>query len=129
MARGRLTDDVGRTGRERLLTDSETISSDHVELDSIQDRVVTDRPRMRRPFAQRLSIGFARSTHINVTDRVEREQIDRVDLDVNVANWIDATDSHFWPLPQAKRDGDGACDYLVTNVSTELHRTPTDLLS
>ena len=73
-----------------------------------------DRSRMRRTFAKQLSIGFPRLTNVRVADRVEREQIDRVDLNVNVANWIDATNSHFWALPQAKGDGDGACDYLVT---------------
>jgi hypothetical protein len=54
--------------------------SDDVELDSIEDRVVTDRSRVRRTFAERLSISLARATHVIVADRVEREQVDRVDL-------------------------------------------------
>lgn len=74
---------------------------------------------MGRTFAERLSIMFARLTHVLSGDRVERDQVDRVDLNVGVADRIHTTDSHSWPLPQAKGDGDAACDDLVAELSTE----------
>jgi hypothetical protein len=92
---------------------------DHVELDSIQDRVVTDGSRMSRTFAEGLSIMFAGLTHVRSGDRVERDQVDRVDLNVGVADRIHATNSHSWPLPKAKGDGDAARDDLVAELSTE----------
>lgn len=74
---------------------------------------------MSRAFAERLSIIFAGLTHIRSGDRVERDQVDRVDLNVGVADRIHTTDSHSWPLPKAKRHGDAACDDLVAELSTE----------
>jgi hypothetical protein len=106
-------------GALRLLA----VTSDHVELDTIKDGVAPDRSRMRRAFAEGLSISLARSTHVCVADRVERDQIDRIDLDVDVAHSIYPSDSHLWPLPKPKGDGDAACDDLVAKFSTELHRT------
>jgi hypothetical protein len=94
---------------------------DDVELDSIQDRVVVDRSRVSRTLAERLSIKLAGSTHIVGADRVERDQVDRVDLNVNVPDRVHATDAHSWPLPKAKGDGDAACDYLGAQLPAELH--------
>lgn len=85
----------------------------HVELDPIEDRVVADRSRMSRPFAERLSIRFTRSTHVCRADRVEGDQVEQVDLNAGAADGIYAADPHLWPLPKAKRDGDLACDHFV----------------
>lgn len=86
---------------------------DHVELDSIQDGVVADGSRMSRTFAERLSVMFTGSTHICSADGVERHKVDRVDLNVDVADSIHAAYSHLWPLPKAKGDGYAACNYSV----------------
>jgi hypothetical protein len=92
---------------------------DDVELDSIEDRVVTDGSCMSRTCAERFSIMLAGLTYVRSGDRVERDQVDRVDLNVGVADRIHTTDSHSWPLPKAKRDGDAACEDLVAELSTE----------
>ena len=97
--------------------------SDHMELDSIEHGVITDRSRMSRAFAERLPVTLARSTHVWVADGVERDRIDRIHLNVDVANGIDAPDSHLWPLPQAKGHGEAAGTDLIAKLSTELHRT------
>ncbi len=97
--------------------------SDHMELDSIEHGVITDRSRMSRASAERLPVTLARSTHVCVADGVERDHIDRIHLNVDVAYGIYAADSHLWPLPQAKGDGDAACADLIAKLSTELHRT------
>ena len=85
---------------------------DDVELDSIEHRVITDRSRVSCTFTERLSIRFPRPAHVITADRVERDQFDGVDLNVDVADRIDAANSNLWPLPKAKGDGDAACDYL-----------------
>lgn len=74
---------------------------------------------MSRTFAERLSIMFAGLTHVRSGNGVERDQVDRVDLNVGVAHRIHATDSHPWPLPKAKGGGDAACHDLVAELSTE----------
>src|ERR1700721_1447988 len=87
-----------------VLATSRSAPSQHVKLDPIEDRVVTNRACVGRAVAERLAIGLAGATHVLVTDGVEREQVDGVHLDPGTANRIHATDSHLWPLPQSKRD-------------------------
>jgi hypothetical protein len=96
-------------GALRLLA----VISDHVELDAIKDRVIFDRSRVSRALAEGLPVRLARSTHVCVADRVERDHVDRIDLNVDVAYGIYPSDSHPWPLPKPKGDSDVACDYLV----------------
>lgn len=86
---------------------------DHVELDSIQDRVMADGSSVSRTTAERLPVMFTGSSHICSADGVERNEVDGVDLNVAVAHRVYAADSHLRPLPKAKRDRDAACDYLV----------------
>lgn len=100
---------------------SRALVSDDVELDSIQDSVITDRSRMSGTFTERFSIRFTRSTHVTTADRVEGDQVDRVDLNVDVADGIDASNSNLRPLPEAKGNGDVTCDYPGTQLWTELH--------
>jgi hypothetical protein len=94
---------------------------DDVELDSIKDGVITDRSRMSSTFTERLSIRLTGSAHVTTADRVERDQVDRVDLKVDVANGIDASNSNLRPLPKAKGDGDVTCDDPGAQLWTELH--------
>lgn len=100
---------------------SRAVVSDHVELDSIQDGVITDGSRMSRTFTERLPISLTRSTDVIRADRVERDQVDRIDLNVAAADLIDATNSNLWPLPESKGDGDAARGYFGTQLSAELH--------
>lgn len=91
---------------------SRAVVLDDVELNSIKDRVITDGSRVSGTFTERLSIRFARSAQVITADRIERDQVDRVDLNVDLSDRIDASNSNLWPLPKAKGDGDAACDYL-----------------
>ena len=100
---------------------SRAVVLDDVKLDSIKHRVITDRSRVSGTFTERLSIRFPRSAHVITADRVERDQFDGVDLNVDVADRIDAANSNLWPLPKAKGDGDAACDYLGAQLPAELH--------
>jgi hypothetical protein len=93
-----------------------------MELDSIQDCVVSNGSRMSGTSAKRLSITFSRSANIRRADGVERHRFDCIDVNEDVADRVHAADPHAWPLPQAKGDGDAACNDLATELSTEFHR-------
>jgi hypothetical protein len=92
-----------------------------VELDSKEDRVVGDGAGMGGTRAKRLPISFSGSANVCGADRVERNQIDRVDLEVGLAHRIHAADSDHRPLPEAKGHRDAAVDDFVAELSTELH--------
>ena len=83
-----------------------------MELDSIEDGVVVDRSGVSRALTQRLSIRFTRPTEVIRADRVERDQVDRIDLDVGVADGIGATNWNHRSLPEAKGDSDAAGGHL-----------------
>jgi hypothetical protein len=53
-----------------------------MELNSIHERVIVDRPGVRGAPAQRLAVGLAGSSQVRSGDRRERDQLDRVDLDL-----------------------------------------------
>src|SRR4029077_260907 len=54
--------------------------TDDVEFDSINDGVATDCSRVGGTFAERVAIRFPRSAHVITADCIERDQVDRVDL-------------------------------------------------
>jgi hypothetical protein len=47
-----------------------------VELDPVDERVLVDRPGVRRALAQRLAVGLAGSSDVLPGDRGEREKFD-----------------------------------------------------
>ena len=57
-----------------------------MELDSVDERVLIDRPGVRGALAQRLAVGLAGPSDVLPGDRGEREKFDRVDLDLTEAD-------------------------------------------
>ena len=92
-----------------------------VELNAINERVLVDRPSVRCASAQRLAVGFARSSHILAGDRRERDKLDGVDLDLTGADPVAAALLDLWPLPQPDRERDVSGQDVVTQLAAELH--------
>jgi sugar porter (SP) family MFS transporter len=59
-----------------------------VELDPVQERVIAYGTRMGRPQAEGLPVRFAGAPHVIVVDGRERDQFDRVDLDLAVGHSV-----------------------------------------
>ena len=55
---------------------------DGVKLDSVDDRVVTDRTGVGGPSAERFEFGFACPSKVGSVDGSEGDQLDRVNLDL-----------------------------------------------
>jgi hypothetical protein len=53
-----------------------------VEVDSIDERIFVDRPRMRRPLSQSLAVRLASSLDVVLADCRERDKLDPVNLDL-----------------------------------------------
>jgi hypothetical protein len=58
------------------------IGTDRVKLNSIDEGVIIDRPRVRGALAQRLAVRLARSSDVPLVDRRERDKLDGVHLDL-----------------------------------------------
>jgi len=70
-----------------------------VELNSIDERVLVDRPGVRGTLAQRLTVGLAGSSHVLRGDRLERDKLDGIDLDLARADPVPAARLDPWLLP------------------------------
>src|SRR4051812_21873384 len=97
-----------------------------MKLQSVDEGVLVDRPRVRGALAQSLAVGLARSPDGSLRDRRERDGFDGVDLDQTEADPVPAALRDLWPLPQADRQRDIAGRDVVTQPAAELRtRTPT----
>jgi hypothetical protein len=92
-----------------------------VELNSIDGCVVVDRTGVRGAPAQRLAVGFARSSDVLAGDRREVDKLDRVDLDLTVADPVAAAPFDPWLLPQSHRERDVSGQNVVAQLAAELH--------
>src|ERR1700684_3440819 len=95
--------------------------ADRVKLDSVDERVLVDRPRVRGARAQRLAVGLAGSPDVLPGDRRERDQLDFVDLDLTGADPVATALFDPWPLPQADRERDVSGQDVVAQLAAELH--------
>ena len=77
-----------------------------MELDSIHERVLVDRPGVGGALAQGLAVGLAGSSHVRPGDRRERDKLDGVDLDLTGTDPVAAALLDPWPLPQSDRERD-----------------------
>jgi hypothetical protein len=82
------------------------IGAHRVELNSIHERVLVDRPGVRGALAQRLAVGLAGSSDVLPRDRRERDKLDGIDLDLTGADPVAAALLDPWPLPQPDRERD-----------------------
>ncbi len=62
-----------------------------MEFNSIDERVLIDRPRVRGAPAQRLAVGLAGAPDVRFGESRERDELDRVDLDLAEPDLVAAT--------------------------------------
>jgi hypothetical protein len=86
--------------RRRPLKLALRVSSNYVELDSVDGRVVIDWSRMRSSPAKRIAIGFTRSSNVDLRNRRERKQVDVVNLNYRPSDGILVADFDTWFSPQ-----------------------------
>jgi hypothetical protein len=92
-----------------------------VELDSIDERVLIDRPGVRGAPAQGLAVGLARSSDVLPGERSERDELDGVDLDPTRADPVAAALLNPRPLPQSDRERDVSGQNVAAQFAAELH--------
>lgn len=92
-----------------------------MELNSIDERLLVDRPRVRGALAQRLAIRLACSSDVRPGDRRERDQLDGVDFDLTGADSVAAALLDPWPPPQSNRDRDVSGQHVIAQLAAELH--------
>ncbi len=80
-----------------------------MELDSVDERVLVDRPCVCRAPAQRLAVWLAGSTYVCGGDRRERDKLDGVDLNLTRADAVAAAlfDLRSPPQSDGERDVSG----------------------
>ena len=76
---------------------------------------------MRSALAQRLAVGFARSSDVLPSDRRERDKLDGVDLDLTGADPLAAALLDPRPLPQSNRERDVSGQNVAAQLAAELH--------
>lgn len=91
-----------------------------VELNSINERILVDRPSVRCTPAQRLAIEFARSSDVCVGDRREGDKLYGVDLDLIGADPVSAALLDTRPLPQPDRERDVSGQNIAAQIAAEL---------
>ena len=92
-----------------------------MELNSIDERVLVDRPGVRGALAQRLAVGLAGSSDVLPGDRRERDKLDGVDFDLTEADLVAAAPLDPWSLPQSNRERDVSGQHVVAQLAAELH--------
>src|SRR5436305_475188 len=79
----RQADRSSRTGSNSPRGRSSVVRADRVELDSVDERVLVDRPGVRGACAQRLTVALAGPQDIVAAHRRKRDELDRIDLDLS----------------------------------------------
>src|ERR1700729_4019039 len=92
-----------------------------VKLNSIHERVVIDRPRMRGTLAQGLAVGLAVSADVLPGARRERHEVGGVDLDLTRPDPIAPALLDPWPLPQSDRERDVSPPHAAPPLPPPLH--------
>jgi hypothetical protein len=92
-----------------------------VELNSIDERVLIDRPGVRGALAQCLAVGFAGSSDVLRGDRCEWDKLDGIDLDLAGADPVAATLLDPWLLPKSNGERDVTGEDVVAQLTAELH--------
>lgn len=77
-----------------------------MKLDSINERVLPDRPGVRCAPAQSLAVGLARPSDVGLRDCSEGDELDCVDLDLPRAHPVAAALPDLRPLPEPDRERD-----------------------
>ena len=96
---------------------------DDVEFDAVHERVVSNGTCVGRSSTEGLEVCLAGASEVRVVDGGERNQFDRVNLNLPGFDSITATGLHLRPPPQAKRDRDLPGQYIWAQLPAELHET------
>lgn len=94
---------------------------DDVELDPIEQRVVLDRAGVSGAAARGLAVGFPGTSQVRLVDRGERNQFDRIDLDLSEPDPIPAASLDLRFAPQPERDRHIAGQHVCSQLPAELH--------
>ena len=105
----------------RLHPDRAGFSSNDMELDPIQDRFIFDRTSVGGPSSECFEVCFAGSVDVGVVYESERDQFDRVNLDLAATNAVPTPRFHLRPSPQTERHRDVTRHDRVTKLAAELH--------
>ena len=92
-----------------------------MEFDSINERVLINRPGVRGALAQRFSVALAGSSDVRLGDRRERDKLDGVDFDLTEADPVAATLLDPRPRPKSDRERDASRQDVVAQLAAELH--------
>jgi GNAT superfamily N-acetyltransferase len=92
-----------------------------MEFDSVDEGSVVNWPCMGGSSSERFEVRFARPADVGVVDDGERDQLDRVDLDLAVTNAIVAPGFYLRPPPQPERHRDVSGQHVGTKFPAELH--------
>ena len=92
-----------------------------VELDSVDERILVDRPGVRGALTQCLAVRLTGSSDVLPGYRRERNQLDAVDLDLTRPDPIAAALLDSWTLPQSDGERDVPREDVVAQLAAELH--------
>ena len=92
-----------------------------MELDPVQERVITDGAGVSGSPAQGLEVSLAGAPQIEILDGGEGDELDRVDLDLPGSDAVAATGFHLRPAPQPERDRDEPGQHVLAQLLAELH--------
>jgi len=92
-----------------------------VELDSVDERILVDRPGVRGALTQCLAVRLTGSSDVLPGYRRERNQLDAVDLDLTGADAVAAALLDPRSLPQSDRERDVPGQHIVAQLAAELH--------
>ena len=93
--RARYRDDAGREHSRHFTR----LSLHHVELDSVDEGVIVDRPGVSSPVPERLTIRLARGGHVIDGHGREGQDLEGVDLDDDVGGPVVAANRDFRSTP------------------------------
>jgi len=92
-----------------------------MELDPVHQRVIGDRPGVRRSPTKGLAVGLTATVDVVTCHGPERQDLDGINLDTKPVGFVSASDPDLGALPQPDRHGDLAgCDARA-QVRTEPH--------
>jgi len=94
-----------------------------VGLDPVDERVVVNGTRVSRSSAKGLEVCLAGASQVRVIDGGERDQFDRVNLNLPSFDAITAPGLHLWSPPQADRDRDLTGQHVRAQLLAELHES------
>ena len=92
-----------------------------MELDPVQERVVTDGTGVSGSPAEGLEVSLAGAAQIEIIDGGEGDELDRVDLDHRGPDRVPAARPYLRPPPEPERDSEVTRDHGGPQFLAEIH--------